>query len=35
MYQDGGSFAEGYAIGRDTVNGNYNNGFGFGGDWSW
>lgn len=35
MYQDGGSFAEGYAIGRDTVNGNYGNGFGFGGDWSW
>lgn len=34
MYQDGGSFAEGYAIGRDNAN-NYNNGWGngFGGDW--
>ena len=34
MYQDGGSFAEGYAIGRDNAN-NYNGGWGngFGGDW--
>ena len=32
MYNESGSFAEGYAIGRDTAN----NGFGsFGGDWSW
>lgn len=35
MYNEGGSFAEGYAIGRDTVNNGYgNNGF-FGGDWAW
>lgn len=34
MYNEGGSFAEGYAIGRDTVNG-YNNGFGFGNDGAW
>lgn len=35
MYQDNGSFAEGYAIGRDTAhNGYYGNGM-FGGDWSW
>ena len=34
MYQDNGSFAEGYAIGRDTVNNGYGNGM-FGGDWSW
>jgi len=33
MYSNEGSFAEGYAIGRDTANGN--NGWGFGGDWSW
>lgn len=32
MYNEGGSFAEGYAIGRDTMN---NNGFGFGGDGAW
>lgn len=31
MYNEGGSFAEGYAIGRDTMN----NGFGFGGDGAW
>ena len=35
MYNEGGSFAEGYAIGRDTVTNGYgNNGF-FGGDWAW
>ena len=36
MYNEGGSFAEGYAIGRDSAtNGCYgNNGF-FGGDWAW
>lgn len=34
MYQDGGSFAEGYAIGRDTNNNGYGNGM-FGGEWSW
>lgn len=34
MYQDNGSFAEGYAIGRDTANNGYGNGM-FGGDWSW
>lgn len=34
MYNEGGSFAEGYAIGRDTVNNGYGNGF-FGGDWAW
>lgn len=34
MYNDS-SFAEGYAIGRDSTNNNgYNNGM-FGGDWSW
>lgn len=32
MYNEG-SFAEGYAIGRDTANNGFNNGFG--GDWSW
>lgn len=32
MYQDD-SFATGYAIGRDTTNGGYNNGFGFGNGW--
>lgn len=32
MYENNGSFAEGYAIGRDSTN---NNGFGFGGDWIW
>lgn len=34
MYNEGGSFAEGYAIGRDSNNG-YNNGFGFGNDGAW
>lgn len=34
MYNEGGSFAEGYAIGRDTVTNGYGNGF-FGGDWAW
>ena len=35
MYNEGGSFAEGYAIGRDTTASGYgNNGF-FGGDWAW
>lgn len=34
MYeQSSGSFAEGYAIGRDSNNGYGNNGFG--GDWCW
>ena len=33
MYQDD-SFATGYAVGRDSTNGNYGNGF-FGGDWAW
>lgn len=33
MYQDGGSFSEGYAIGRDTNRGGYGYGGGFGGDW--
>ena len=33
MYQDGGSFSEGYAIGRDTSRGGYGYGGGFGGDW--
>lgn len=32
MYQDGGSFAEGYAIGRDTNNNGYGN---WGGEWFW
>lgn len=36
MYDSQGSFAEGYAVGRDTNSGNYNNcGMGFGGDWFW
>lgn len=35
MYNEG-SFAEGYAIGRDTANpGYYNNNGMFGGEWSW
>lgn len=34
MYNEGGSFAEGYAIGRDTTANGYGNGF-FGGDWAW
>ena len=34
MYNEGGSFAEGYAIGRDTLTNGYGNGF-FGGDWAW
>lgn len=34
MYQDDNSFATGYAVGRDSTNGNYGNGF-FGGDWAW
>lgn len=34
MYQDD-SFATGYAVGRDSTNGNYGNGWGFGGDWAW
>ena len=34
MYNEGGSFAEGYAIGRDSASGCYNNGM-FGGEWSW
>ena len=34
MYNEGGSFAEGYAIGRDTTASGYGNGF-FGGDWAW
>ena len=33
MYQDD-SFATGYAVGRDSTNGGYGNGF-FGGDWAW
>lgn len=33
MYNDS-SFAEGYAIGRDSNNNGYNNGM-FGGDWAW
>ena len=33
-YQDDNSFATGYAVGRDSTNGNYGNGF-FGGDWAW
>lgn len=33
MYQDD-SFATGYAVGRDSTNGN-NSGWGFGGDWAW
>jgi hypothetical protein len=35
MYENGGSFAEGYAIGRDSNNGYNNGGWGFGGDWIW
>lgn len=34
MYSNTGSFAEGYAIGRDTNGGN-NGGFGWGQDWIW
>lgn len=34
MYQDDNSFATGYAVGRDSTNGGYGNGF-FGGDWAW
>lgn len=33
MYQDD-SFATGYAVGRDSTNNGYGNGF-FGGDWAW
>lgn len=34
MYRDGGSFSEGYVVGRDTANNNsWSNGFG--GDWAW
>ena len=34
MYQDDNSFATGYAVGRDSTNNGYGNGF-FGGDWAW
>ena len=34
MYQDDNSFATGYAVGRDSTNGGYGNGF-FGGEWAW
>lgn len=34
MYQDGADFATGYAVGRDSNNNGYGNGF-FGGDWAW
>ena len=34
MYQDGSDFATGYAVGRDSSNNGYGNGF-FGGDWAW
>lgn len=34
MYQDGNDFATGYAVGRDSTNNGYGNGF-FGGDWAW
>lgn len=34
MYQDDNSFATGYAVGRDSTNSSYGNGF-FGGDWAW
>ena len=33
-YQDDNSFATGYAVGRDSTNNGYGNGF-FGGDWAW
>ena len=34
MYENGSSFAEGYAIGRDSSNGGFGSGM-FGGDWAW
>lgn len=34
MYQDDNSFATGYAVGRDSSNSGYGNGF-FGGEWAW
>lgn len=34
MYSNDGDFATGYAVGRDSSNNGYGNGF-FGGDWAW